>query len=387
MIPLKFIPLIILIACSSKQKKSDIEIVDAFPNLTFELPVDIQASNDNTNRLFVLSQSGVVYVFKNNPKINTKKIFLDIKEKVLSGGEMGLLGLAFHPNYDQNGYFYLNYIKDNPRRTVIARYEVSGDNSFKANKESEVILLEVNQPHSNHNGGQIIFGPDGYLYVSFGDGGSAGDPLNSGQDLSTLLGCIIRIDVDTKSEGRNYDIPQDNPFKRNDAGYREEIYAYGLRNVWRFSFDKDGRLWAADVGQNKWEEINIIEKGNNYGWRIMEGYHCYNPEKDCDTSGLQLPIWEYGHNSEGGFSITGGFFYNGKNASKLLNKYIYADYVSGKIWTLDLINGKVFNKLLMETDFAVSTFGLDEQNELYFADYQNDGKLYKFFNAAMELIK
>jgi glucose/arabinose dehydrogenase len=266
---------IVLIACSSERIENSNIIVEAFPNLNFEQPVDIQSPKDGTNRLFVLSQPGIIFVFENDPGTKQKEIFLDIRGKVLFGGEQGLLGLAFHPDYKQNGYFFLDYTANNPRRTVISRFKVSQDDPNKADPESELILLEVEQPYSNHNGGQISFGPDGYLYISLGDGGSGGDPLNAGQDLTMLLGSLLRIDVDKISGGRNYAIPDDNPFKDNSEGFKEEIYAYGLRNVWRFSFDNQNRLWAADVGQNKWEEINIIEKGKNYGWRIMEGKHCF----------------------------------------------------------------------------------------------------------------
>lgn len=374
-----YIPFIIafLISCTGQEKNSQTLIEEAFPNLTFEQPVDIQSPNDGTNRLFVLSQPGVIYVFDNDPGVKEKKIFLDIRNKVLFGGEQGLLGLAFHPDYKQNGYFFLDYTTDNPRRTVISRFTLSANDPSKADPESELVLLEVEQPYSNHNGGQISFGPDGYLYISLGDGGSGGDPLNAGQDLTMLLGSLLRIDVDNTSGGRNYAIPNDNPFKGNNDGFKEEIYAYGLRNVWRFSFDNQNRLWAADVGQNAWEEINIIEKGKNYGWRIMEGKHCFNPETGCDTTGLILPIWEYGHNEDGGYSITGGFVYNGKSAPGLAGKYIYADYVVGKIWSLEYTDGKVINKLLAQSNYLISTFGIDRNNELYFADH-NKGKMYRF---------
>ena len=377
---LQFTLLILLIACSTEKKNQNNLIVDAFPKLTFEQPVDIQSPNDGTNRIIVLSQPGIIYVFNNNTKTKQKEVFLDIRDKVLYGGEQGLLGLAFHPNYKNNGYFYLDYTIDNPRRTVISRYKTSADDPSKADPASEEILLEVEQPYENHNGGQVSFGPDGYLYISLGDGGSGGDPKNHGQNLKSLLGKILRIDIDKKSNEKNYTIPPDNPFKGNSKGYKEEIYAYGLRNVWRFSFDKKNKLWAGDVGQDKWEEIDIIEKGKNYGWRVMEGRHCYDPETNCDTTGLIAPIWDYGHNDMGGFSITGGFVYNGKSAPGLLNKYIYADYVVGKIWTFEYLNGKVNNRLLSDTDFFISTFGVDENNELYFADYRSNGKLYKFFN-------
>jgi len=369
----------LIISCAPQHKKSNNIYEEAFPNLSFEFPVDIQSPKDGTNRIFVLSQPGVIYVFDNNSDTKEKKIFLDIREKVLYGGEMGLLGLTFHPNYKENGSFYLDYTTRDPMRTVISRFQVSGDDPSFANASSEVILLEVEQPYENHNGGQISFGPDGYLYISLGDGGSAGDPHSAGQDLKNMLAKMLRIDVDKKADGKNYAIPADNPFKGNSEGYKKEILAYGLRNVWRFSFDKENRLWAADVGQNKWEEINLIEKGKNYGWRIMEAKHCYYPETNCDTTGLVLPIWEYGHNDLGGFSITGGFVYYGKSAPGLTNKYVYADYVSGRIWQLEFVNKLVSNKLLIDTDFAIATFGVDENNELYFADYKKDGKMYKFF--------
>lgn len=368
---------VFLISCSSEQNNNSSIIVDAFPNLNFEQPVDIQSPKDGTNRIFVLSQPGIVYVFDNDPKSKTKKVFLDISNKILYGGEQGLLGMAFHPDFKSNGFFYLDYTIDNPRRTVISRFSVSAKDPNKADSQSEVILLEIEQPYSNHNGGQISFGPDGYLYISMGDGGSGGDPKNNGQNLKSLLGKILRIDVDKKSNVKNYSIPDDNPFLGNKNGYKQEIFAFGLRNVWRFSFDNKGNLWAADVGQNEWEELNIVEKGKNYGWRIMEGNHCFNPEDNCDKKGLVLPIWEYGHNDMGGYSITGGFVYNGKTAPGLSNKYVYADYVNGKIWTLELVNGKVNNRLIADTDYLISTFGTDENNELYFADH-NKGKFYKF---------
>lgn len=365
-------------SCDSPNKIYQLVYNEAFPYLTFEHPVDIQSPNDGTNRLFVLSQPGIIYVFNNDPDTRNKKVFLDIRGKVLFGGEQGLLGLAFHPNYRDNGFFYLNYTANNPRRTVISKFKVSASNPFKADPDSEEILLEVEQPYANHNGGQISFGPDGYFYISLGDGGSGGDPLNAGQDRILLLGSILRIDVDSKTNGRNYAIPSDNPFVGNTSGYREEIYAYGLRNVWRFSFDNQNRLWAADVGQNQWEEINIIEKGKNYGWRIMEGNHCYDPPANCDTTGLTMPVWEYGHNEEGGYSITGGFVYYGSSAPALTGKYIYADYVVGKIWALEYSNGSCKNTLLSDTDLLISSFGVDQYNELYFASYSTAGKLYKF---------
>ncbi len=369
-----FILVTFLLGCTFDDPDAQLKIVDAFPYLNFSAPVDIQNANDGTNRIFVVEQAGVISVFPNDSNVTGKSTFLNITDNVLYGGEQGLLGLAFHPDYKQNGYFFVNYTASNPRRTVIARYKVSANDINKADPSSETIFLEVEQPYSNHNGGQITFGPDGYLYNSFGDGGSGGDPLGNGQNLSTLLGSIIRIDVDTASPNSNYLIPADNPFI-NTSNARPEIYAYGLRNVWRFSFDRTtGKLWAADVGQNLWEEINIIEKGGNYGWNIMEGFHCYNSQQ-CNKEGLELPVWEYGHNSAGGYSITGGYVYRGTNAAEIYGKYIFADFVSGKIWALSLTGNNVTNELLFETGYSISTFGTDENLNLYFADY-NSGKIF-----------
>ena len=325
----------------------------------------------------MVSQKGLIYVFKNTSSVKSAKIFLDIQDKVKYGGELGLLGLAFHPDYKNNGYFYVNYTASDPLRSVIARYTVRPKNRNSADKNSERILLEVNQPYSNHNGGQIAFGTDGYLYIALGDGGSGGDPLNNGQKRSALLGKMLRIDVDCTSGNKNYCIPPENPFVGNTQGYKEEIYAYGLRNPWRFSFDPvTGWMWAGDVGQNSWEEIDIIEKGKNYGWRIMEGNHCYNPSSDCNTSGLTLPIWEYRHEDHGNCSITGGYVYRGTKFSELYGKYIYGDYCSGRIWALSYDGtNTATNTLLLKEDIEISSFGIDEDNELYICDL--NGKVYK----------
>ncbi len=355
---------------------AQLKIEQAFPALTFIQPVEILPPADGTDRLFVVSQRGKIFVFENDPQVQSADLFLDIEFKVLSGGELGLLGLAFHPNYSQNGYFYVYYTVSNPRRTIVSKFNVSSNDPNSADINSEVILLELEQPYSNHNGGKIAFGPDGYLYISLGDGGSGGDPLNSGQDLTTLLGAILRVDVDNASGNLNYAIPPDNPFAGNNLGYKEEIYAYGLRNVWKFSFDSvSGDLWAADVGQNAWEEINIIESGKNYGWRIMEGFHCYNPSANCNQNGLTLPVWEYGHNPSGGYSITGGEVYRGTNAAELVGKYIYGDFVSGNIWALQYNQGNVINELLFETSHSIAAFGSDSK-DLFFTSYAQ-GRIYK----------
>jgi glucose/arabinose dehydrogenase len=379
--------LIIIFGCSSgtDQVNAQVELEVAFPNLSFTRPVDLQYPNDNSNRLFMVEQQGIIYAFENNREANTKNVFLDIRDLVNdSGNEEGLLGLAFHSNYQNNGYFYVDYTAANPRRTVIARYQVSASNPDSAIKNSEFIILEVNQPYSNHNAGQIVFGPDGYLYITLGDGGSGGDPQGNGQNLKTLLGSILRIDVDQTRADLNYDIPDGNPFVGNLREFREEIYAYGLRNPWRISFDPETQwLWAADVGQNTYEEIDIIEKGKNYGWNIMEGFHCYSASS-CDTTGLTMPIWEYSHSV--GQSITGGFVYRGSKVSELIGKYIYADYVSRRIWALEYSgDGEPTNTLLIDTDLNITSFGVDRNKELYICAF--DGRIYRFKETTTNVLK
>jgi len=355
---------------------AQLKIEEAFPNLNFQFPVEIVAPDDDSERLFVVSQPGKIYSFKADQNVLSADLFLDIEDKVLSGGEQGLLGLAFHPNFAENGIFFIDYTRNNPRRTIISRMQVKADDPNSADINSETILLEIEQPYSNHNGGKIAFGPDGYLYISLGDGGSAGDPQNNGQNTTTLLGSILRIDVDNKDAGKEYGIPSDNPLMDIPEN-AEEIYAYGLRNVWKFSFDfSTNMLWAADVGQNLYEEINIIEKGKNYGWRIMEGFHCYNPS-NCNQTGLELPIHEYGHNDEGGYSITGGYVYRGLEAEEIYGKYIYGDFVSGNIWALEYSGeNDITNERIFDTNHSISTFGVDQNNNLYFANY-GTGRIYK----------
>jgi glucose/arabinose dehydrogenase len=358
------------------------QLETAFPSLTFVRPVDLQHANDQSNRLFVVEQAGIIKVFQNDSQVSSAGEFLNITGRVDDGGnEEGLLGLAFHPDYQNNGYFYVNYTANQPNRTVISRFSVSSANPDLADPNSELVLLEFSQPHSNHNGGQIAFGPsDGYLYIATGDGGSFGDPDCNAQDLTTLLGAILRIDVDTTSGNLAYGIPPDNPFINNSNGFREEIFAYGLRNPWRFSFDPErGQLWAADVGQNAWEEIDLIINGGNYGWSIFEGNHCYNSpwpcNPPCDSTGLIMPVWEYDHSL--GQSITGGFVYRGQTVPELIGKYIYADYVSGRIWALEHdTSGTVQNSELINSSLLISSFGIDENRELYICAF--DGKIYRF---------
>ena len=352
----------------------------AFPKLTFDQPVDLQNAGDGSDRLFVVEQDGRIEVFANVDTISTSKTFLDIASRVVSSGERGLLGLAFHPNYQSNGYFFVYYSPNPGVETRLSRFQVSGDPDA-ADAGSEVILLDIAQQYSNHNGGQIAFGPDGYLYVGVGDEGDSGDRNDNAQDLTTLHGSILRIDVDSQGMG-NYGIPPTNPFAINIKNYRPEIFAYGLRNPWRFSFDDaTGRLWVGDVGQNAWEEIDIVEIGGNYGWDCREAAHPFDPARRsavCDTvKGLIDPIWEYDQLS-GDRSVTGGHVYRGNSVPVLAGVYVYADYMSGRVWGLNYNGTTVTSNVeLFELSFTISSFGVDEAGELYLCGY-DVGKIYSF---------
>ena len=349
---------------------------NAFPNLSFSSPVFLTDAGDGTNRVFVVQQNGIIKVFPNASTITTSKTFLDITDRVASGGEMGLLGLAFHPDYSSNGYFYVNYTTNNPtRRTVIARFSVTS-NPDSADKNSELEILTYRQPFSNHNGGWVGFRPsDGYLYIGVGDGGSGGDPNNYAQNIDSLLGKILRIDIDNTDPGLNYGIPLDNPFFDSTGSVRREIYAWGMRNPWRNSFDPvTDWFWCADVGQNAWEEIDLIESGKNYGWRCYEGTHNYNTT-GCNYPEYIFPIWEYPHSPE--CSITGGYVYRGPTVPSLDGKYIYGDYCSAKIWSLeyDGINPPT-NTFLLNAPSSIYSFGVDQSNELYIICA--NGNIYRF---------
>jgi glucose/arabinose dehydrogenase len=360
-----------------KPDKEFVKAVEAFPAIKFASPVDIQHATDGTNRLFVAEQSGVIRVFSNDSLTASSTVFLDIKQKVTSGGERGLLGFAFHPDFKTNGFFYVNYTQGNPLKTVIARYKTTDLSATKADPASEIILLTFNQPYENHNGGSMQFGSDGYLYIATGDGGGGGDPMNHAQNRKSYLGKVLRLDVNSNAKG-HYGLPADNPYISGSDGYYPEIFAYGLRNPWKISFDKEtGLLLAGDVGQNAREEINVITKGGNYGWPVREGINCYRPSSNCSSAGLTDPILDYAQ-SDGDKSITGGYIYRGKKVKSLIGKYLYADFVSGRIWSLAIENGNAgANTLLFEKNGPVSTFGIDETGEVYFANYST-GKIMKF---------
>ncbi len=336
-----------------------LELKDAFPYLRFKNPVLLLEDPIRKGVFYVVEQRGAVKVFSVNSK--RSQLFIDIRDRVKSGGEMGLLGMAFHPEFEKNGRIFLSYTNKD-MYSVIS--ELGPD-------KKEKIILKVKQPYSNHNGGHIVFGPDGYLYIGFGDGGSAGDPLNHAQNPQTLLGAILRIDVG--KEG-SYRIPPDNPFGEGEG--RREIYAYGFRNPWRWSFDrKTGELWVGDVGQDRWEEINVVEKGKNYGWRCYEGFAPYKLEGCKEKDFYTFPIYSYPL-KEGNCSIIGGYVYRGKLIKDLYGWYIFGDYCSGRIWALKRKPGNIEVKLLFDTEFKISSFAEDRDGEIYVIDYKS-GKIYK----------
>jgi glucose/arabinose dehydrogenase len=336
-------------------------------------PVDLQSARDGTGRLFVVEQDGRIRVLQGGQLAPTP--FLDISARVASGGELGLLGLAFHPRYRENGRLFLNYTRSPRRRkheTAIVELRVSEDPQRAGDEER--LLLAFEQPWANHNGGQVAFGPDGLLYIGTGDGGAANDPLGSGQDTRSLLGKLLRIDVDGEEDGRPYRIPADNPFAK--AGGRAEIFAFGLRNPWRFSWDRERpeRLFVGDVGQNKWEEVHLVAKGDNCGWNVMEGAHCFQPSKGCDQRGLRLPICEYSH--EEGKSVTGGFVYRGQAIPDLRGVYVFCDYYPGPIWGLREREDGTWERLVLgQHEALISAFGEDDQGELYLLDHQGGAVL------------
>lgn len=394
------------------QRPLNVQIVPAFPGLTWPdwqtgtdtgqsrepRPLAITGAGDGTNRIFVVSQYGAVHVFPNTPQAGKMTTFLDIRDRVEykdRENEEGLLGFAFHPKFKSNGqlfvYYTLKATREQPHLSVISRFRVSADDPNRADPATEEVLMQIKQPYWNHNGGTIVFGPDGYLYVGLGDGGAANDPHGNGQNLGTLLGSILRIDVDHKDAGLEYAVPKDNPFV-SQAGKRGEIWAYGIRNVWRIAFDREtGTLWAGDVGQNLWEEIDIITRGGNYGWNVREGKHTFDfggkgpapgrAETDVNAAADKLidPIWEYHHDV--GKSITGGHVYRGKLVPELVGAYIYADFVSGQIWALwyDADKKEVTaNRSLLDRGLPVMSFGEDDAGEVYFVT--QSGGIHKFIS-------
>ena len=326
-------------------------------------PVYLTNAGDGSDRLFIVEQPGTIRIVRNGAVLTTP--FLDIRSRVTAGGERGLLSVAFHPQYRDNGRFFVNYTASRPNlKTIIAEYQVSSnpDNA----QTVERVILSIDQPFDNHNGGQLQFGPDGYLYIGMGDGGSGGDPQGNGQNLNVLLGKILRIDIDSSQP---YAIPAQNPFLNRDG--RDEIYAVGLRNPWRFAFDRlTGRLFAGDVGQSTREEIDLIVRGEDYGWNRFEASLCFNPPSGCESSAasFQFPIAEYGRSE--GASITGGYVYRGRAFPELDGTYIFGDFISGRIWVLQETQFGSWNRTqLLDTSFNISSFGEDESGEIYVVNY------------------
>jgi glucose/arabinose dehydrogenase len=353
-----------------------LRLVRAFPGLSFDRMTGMYVIPDGSGRLVVTEQAGRALVFEEREEAARAAVFLDIRDRVNAGGnEEGLLGLAFAPDYSQSGHVYVNYTASNPRRTVVSRFTARG---AAADPASELIVLQVNQPFANHNGGQIAFGPDGFLYIGLGDGGSGGDPQGNGQNLGVLLGKLLRIDVAGATAQQPYRVPADNPFVER-SGARGEIWAYGLRNPWRFSFDPaTGRLWLADVGQNAWEEVDVIVRGGNYGWNRMEGAHCYAPQvTDCDRSGLVLPVAEYPR-AGGDCSVTGGFVYRGEEIAALRGAYVYGDYCSGRVWALRYDGARVTEQgQLAAGNIRISSFAVDGRGNLYALAHGPGGGIFR----------
>lgn len=373
-----FTAIILIIVCIASQAQPDITL-DVYKS-GFSRPIDIVHCDDD--RLFIVEQRGKIKIIDGQGNILATP-FLDISNLVnQTGNERGLLGMTFHPDFKNNGYFYVNYTSDDlGGDTKISRFSVSQADSNLADVNSEVNLLTVNQPYTNHNAGDLAFGPDGYLYFGLGDGGLADDPQNRAQNPQTLLGKMIRIDVDN---GNPYSIPADNPFV-NDQGVLDEIWAIGLRNPWRFSFDRcTGDMWIGDVGQDDWEEVDFEpagQGGHNYGWRCYEGDHTFNTSGCGSMGDYTFPVAEYA-NPNIGCSITGGFVYRGGQYGGLFGYYLYADYCSGRIWSIipDLIGGWSNEEIANLVDYQYSTFGEDRYGELYVAGLDN-GNIYKISEA------
>ncbi len=352
----------------------------------FTKPLQLTHAGDGSNRIFVVEQPGTIRIIQDGTVLPNP--FLDLSHLTQDVGERGLLGLAFHPDYADNGFFYVNYTRVADGATIVARYTVSTTDPLSANPDSALTLLTVDQPEGNHNGGHLAFGPDGYLYIGMGDGGGGGDPHANGQDPTTLHGALLRIDVDGASA---YAIPPDNPYL-GTAG-RDEIWAIGLRNPWRFSFDRsEGDLYIADVGQSAWEMIYFqpagTPGGQNYGWNCLEGSHEFDWGPECENVAFTDPLTEYAHSETGPgvrASVTGGYVYRGSRYPVLEGRYFYGDFVSGHIWSFDTHDiPEVVPVVELETNLGISTFGEDEAGELYVVDWRG-GTIHRL--AAVDLFE
>jgi glucose/arabinose dehydrogenase len=328
-------------------------------------PVDLDPIPEDDGRYLALDQEGFVVLLDESVPDQALEV-ADLRDRVNDEGtEEGLLGLAFAPDWEESNNIYLYYTAAGPRRSVLSRFVFDGET---IDIGAEQVLLEVEQPFPNHNGGALEFGPDGFLYLGLGDGGSVADPMGNGQD-GNLLGSILRLDV----SGDQIAIPEDNPFADGSQGFEPETFAYGFRNPWRFSFDRDsGQLWVADVGQRRFEEVDVVESGANYGWNIMEGPECFQPEEGCDQTGLELPVAWYGHDE--GCSITGGYVYRGQEVSGLNGWYLYSDFCSGRIWALSSEDPSQV-VVLLDSGLPVASFAEDGNGELFLLAF--DGVIYR----------
>jgi glucose/arabinose dehydrogenase len=332
-------------------------------------PLGIVNAGDASGRLFVAQQGGQIRIVKDGRLAPTP--FLDIADRITSGGERGLLGVAFHPHYPQDPRLFVDYT-DRNGDTRVSAFRVDPASPDRIDPSTEQRLLFVKQPYANHNGGALVFGPDGFLYIALGDGGSGGDPQGNGQSLKTLLGKVLRVDVDATSDGRAYGIPADNPYAYGGGGRRPEIWLWGLRNPWRMSFDRVTHdLWIGDVGQNAWEEVDVqragAPSGTNFGWNRLEGAHCFQPAQGCQTPGLTGPQAEYGHDQ--GCTVIGGNVDRGTGQPALSGGYVFADYCSGRVWAIDpSVDGLRAPTLVAETKHNFTAFGEDEAGELYAVD-------------------
>ena len=343
-----------------------------YPNLDIKKITDIVDPSDGESRLYIATQSGIIYSIDRNQTLPEPSVFLNLKDLISTQyNEEGLLGLTFDPNFRTTREFYVYYIAPAPRRSVIARY-IDDGYGLQADKSSAEILLEINQPFGNHNGGQLLFGPDGFLYIGLGDGGGANDPNGHAQNRETLLGSILRIDVRGHGHDGPYDVPETNPFFNSDK-YKPEIWAYGFRNPWRFAFDTESdKLWVSDVGQELWEEVNKVVPGANYGWNVTEGSQCLTDIPGCET-GKITPVWTYGR--EQGCSVIGGVVYTGSSVQSLNGMYLFGDYCTGTIWALKDGIGYLFVAELGHIDANITSFGSDELGEVYIGTY--GGEIYR----------
>lgn len=380
----------------SSGNQNRLSMKETWANIDFHNPVFLATPPDDSRRLFLVDLDGHIYILPEDRESDQAIAFFDISDRTLTSRtqrftEEGLLGLAFHPRFSENGKFFVNYTQQNPKRSIVSEFTLSKEDSNAVDMKSERILISLRQPYWNHNSGNLIFGPDdGYLYVAFGDGGLRNDPLRFGQNLFSMNGKILRIDVDTRTGSLSYGIPSDNPFFEQD-GALPEIWAYGLRNPWGLWFDPPtGLFWCADVGQDLWEEINLVEKGGNYGWSFFEGNQRFG-ERYRETLPEEVefvePLLAYGRDM--GFSITGGFVYRGSKFPWLVGKYIYGDYVTGRVWALEYdpsTETVVSNELLYEKadpaskeGFRPNAFCPDSSGEVLALSW--DGKIYHFVDS------